>query len=340
MRLLNWLYDKYVTFTYTAWLRPTARRGERLLGNGTQSRGRITGIRVRYSGDADSGTTRYEFAVDVTPSAGERFKAGIRQRLQHGDRVRLGMEVPVRHDDRHRAAIIDWPEMLRRWGLDSADVHEMGWKPLRKPPADGIDDPTLGKLKGERTAATLVDASRTQTVFGPAENWDLVLEADGRQLVKKRDNVPIYARHLIEPGTTLPVAVDGDKIRVDWPAAVEAQPGSSAPPAAAAERHDEPSPAVTTTTTAPSPEAAIAAAPVDDAVDGVSFDTWVAVEAGIVRDRIAPDGYDEYAQRHGVPPGAWSSAQAAWQARMTSDWTIGARFGEAYQAALKRQDQG
>src|SRR5829696_1693530 len=154
MRLLNWLYDQYVTFTYTSWLRPNARRGERLLKRGTQSRGRITGIRVRYSGDSTSGSTRYDFAVDVTPSVGERFKAGMRQHLQRGDRVRLGMEVPVRHDERGRRAIIDWPALLRQWGLEAADVHEMGWKPLRKPPADGIDDPTLGKLKGKRTTAT------------------------------------------------------------------------------------------------------------------------------------------------------------------------------------------
>jgi hypothetical protein len=130
------------------------------------------------------------------------------------------------------------------------------------------------------------------------------------------------------------VAVDGDKIKIDWPAAVEAQPGSAAPPAPAAERHDEPAEAVQATPVV-SPEAAVAAAPVGDAIDGVSFDTWVAVEAGIVRERIPPDGYDEYAQRHGVPAGGWAAAQSAWQARMMSDWTVGARFGEAYEAALK-----
>ena len=336
MRLLNWLYDKYVTFTYTNWLRPTARRGARLLKNGTQSRGVITGIRIRYSGDTDSSTTRYEWAVDVTPSAGQRFKAGVRQRIQHGERMRLGMEVPVRHDDRNRAVIIDAPELLRRWGVEGADVHEMTWKPLRKPPPDGIDDPTLGKLKGERTTATLVDAARTQTVFGPAENWDLVLASNGRNFEKKRDTVPIYARHLLEPGMTLPVALDGDKIKVDWPAAVEAQPGSNAPPAPVAARVDEPVEAIAAAPPV-DPAAAVATAPVSDNAAGVSFDTWVEVEAGLVRDRVPPERYDEYAQRHGVEPGTWHAAQAAWQDRMTSDWTVGARFGEAYEAALKRK---
>jgi hypothetical protein len=84
-------------------------------------------------------------------------------------------------------------------------------------------------------------------------------------------------------------------------------------------------------------EEAVAAAPVEEGAGGISFDTWVAVEAGLVRERVPPDRYDEYAQTHGVAPGGWEGAQAAWQARMVSDWTVGARFGEAYEAAVKRK---
>ena len=158
--------------------------------------------------------------------------------------------------------------------------------------------------------------------------------ATERETLKKRDAVPIYARHLLEPGATLPVAVNGDKVKVDWPTAVEAQPGSTAAPAPVAAGGAESFDAVGTTP-AVSAEAAIAAAPVEDAAGGISFDTWVAIEAGIVRDRVAPPDYDEYARRYGVAPGAWPAAQAAWQARMTSDWTVGARFAEAYEAAVK-----
>ncbi len=78
-----------------------------------------------------------------------------------------------------------------------------------------------------------------------------------------------------------------------------------------------------------------AAAPEVSPLGGVSFDTWVAVEAGLVRDRVAPADYDTYAQRHGVPAGGWAAASAAWHQRTTSDWRVGARFGEAYEAALK-----
>jgi hypothetical protein len=290
---------------------------------------------VRYSGDAQSSTTRYEWAVDVTPSAGERFKAGIRQQVQHGDRLRLGMEVPVRHDDKGRRAIIDAPELLRRWGVEGVDVHEMTWKRLRKPPRDGIDDRTLGKLKGERATATVVSATRVELAIGPLDNWDIVLRAGGRDVLAKREYVPIYARHLLEPGLTLPIAIDGDRARVDWPAAVEAQPGSTAPPAEAARRPEPPAQPTVSTAPAVPVEQAVAEAPVADDAGGISFDTWVAVEAGLVRERIPPDRYDEYAQTHGVAPGGWAAAQSAWQARMMSDWTIGARFGEAYEAAVK-----
>jgi hypothetical protein len=260
----------------------------------------------------------------------------MRQSLQHGDRVRLGQAVPVRHDDKGRRAIIDWPEMLRQWGLESADVHEMGWRPLRSPPNEGIDDGTLRALKGERADADIVSATRIESVFGPTQNFDIVLRAGSREALAKREYVPVYARHLVEPGVTVPVAIDGDRARIDWPAAVEAQPGSTAPPAAPASVADEPVQAVTTST-AVSVDEAVAAAPVGDAVEGVTFDTWVTVEAGIVKDRIPPAQYDDYACRHGVPAGRWRHIQAAWHQRTLTDWTVGARFGEAYEAELKRR---
>jgi hypothetical protein len=332
---INRLYDRWTSITSLDWAGWNARRGRRLLRDGQQSRGRIVGIRVRHSGDSESSTTRYEWAVDVTPSAGDPYRAGIRQTLQHGDRARLGMDVLVRHDDKSRT-IIDWPAMLRDWGLASIDVHEMGWKKLRNPPAGGIDDKTLQKVKGDRAEATLVDATRFELFGMETENWNLAFRANGRDVVAKRDQVPVYARHLLAPGTSLPVGIDGDKVRIDWAAAVEGQPGSAAPPAEAAVRREEPA-EVVTAEPALSRTEAIVAAPVDYAVEGVGFDTWVEVEAGLVRDRVRPAEYDAYAESHGVPAGAWPAAQAAWHSRMTSDWTIGARFGEAYQAALKRK---
>ena len=34
---------------------------------------------------------------------------------------------------------------------------------------------------------------------------------------------------------------------------------------------------------------------------------------------------------------SWRHIQAAWHQRTLTDWTVGARFGEAYEAELKRK---
>jgi hypothetical protein len=70
-------------------------------------------------------------------------------------------------------------------------------------------------------------------------------------------------------------------------------------------------------------------------IDGVSFSTFVTVQATLVRERVPPDRHDEVAQRHGVPAGAWASAGPAWMARTRSDPAVGRAFGAAYAAALR-----
>ncbi len=75
--------------------------------------------------------------------------------------------------------------------------------------------------------------------------------------------------------------------------------------------------------------------PVLAPIEGVGFDTWVAVQAAVVRERVAPRDHDALAQRHGVPPGRWADVQAAWMARMKGNPGLAQRFGEAYQSALK-----
>ncbi len=70
-------------------------------------------------------------------------------------------------------------------------------------------------------------------------------------------------------------------------------------------------------------------------IDGVSFTTFVAVQAALVRGRVAPDRHDEVAQSHGVAPGVWPSAHEAWMRRVRSDPAIGQVFGAAYAEAMK-----
>ncbi|WP_436794986.1 hypothetical protein [Actinospongicola halichondriae] len=70
-------------------------------------------------------------------------------------------------------------------------------------------------------------------------------------------------------------------------------------------------------------------------IDGVSFSTFVAVQAALVRDRVTPDRHDDVAQSHGVAPGAWPAAHEAWMGLVRSDRAVGQAFGAAYAAAMK-----
>jgi hypothetical protein len=154
---------------------------------------------------------------------------------------------------------------------------------------------------------------------------------------------------LAAPGAELPVVVDpqdATRAAFDWPAAAEEardRAGTLADPppdgsVAAIIAADRAAPAESTMSASPAtialPEAGDpAVAP----IEGVTLEMWAAVEAGVARDRVAPADLDAYAQRHGVPAGRWPAVSAAWQARMMSDWRVGARMGEAVEAAKRRR---
>lgn len=185
----------------------TDRRLRELLEHGERAPATIDGIRVRLNDDTED----WRWGLTVHAPAGE-FRAGVKQRLLMP--VRLGQRVEVLHLD-ERAVIDD--------GEPSVGT------PLKAPIEPGIDDGLAPRKRLERwtrTPARLVAAEQV-TLFGAAtENHDLQLElADGRALLAKRKRVPLYARHLLEPGTTLPVVVDPgkpDRAEVDWAAAAAA----------------------------------------------------------------------------------------------------------------------
>ena len=327
------------------FLRGNVRAGEKLLAEGEPATAEIAGIRVRR-GNEDS-PDQYEFSLRFTGSSATTVRAGCRMSLGALLRdIRLGMEVPIRHDGRERA-IIDVPAMA---GVEAEDA-AWGYKPL-DPPEDGIADDNFSFEKERRKSAAVVAAVVTVTPFEVmgmrTQNFDVrvrVTPADGGapyETVAKREAVPFYGLHLAEPGVELPALVRPgrpDKVRIDWPAAAVADPGVGRPPAAAVAA-PAPAPEAALTSSAASADWSPAGLAADDdggEVEGVDFATWVAVEAGLVRDRVKPADYDAYAAGHGVPAGEWQAVQSGWQQRMMRDPRLGARFGAEYQAALKRR---
>jgi hypothetical protein len=178
------------------------------------------------------------------------------------------------------------------------------------------------------------------------QNWDLDLQlADGTTTRAGGELVPFYASWLAVPGADVPIVFDPKdpgKASVDWPAAASeaadrAGALDDAPPAgsiAAAIEQDRSAPSqAVASTTAPIAATEPELAP----IEGVSLETWAAVEVGVGRDRVAPADHDAYAQRYGVPAGRWAAVGAAWHARMRADWRVGAKIGEALEAARKKR---
>ena len=73
--------------------------------------------------------------------------------------------------------------------------------------------------------------------------------------------------------------------------------------------------------------------PVLEAIAGVDLETWLAVEVGLVADRVPPAEQEAYAVAHGVPPGAWAEVSKGWSTRARKDFRVGAKVGAAHQAA-------
>ena len=194
---------------------------------------------------------------------------------------------------------------------------------------------------------TIVRMEQRTALGMTTQNWDVELElADGSHATASKEVIPFYACWLARPGVEVPVVVDPEdpiSASVDWPAAAneaadraggldDSPPPGSAAEAIEAARSKPPAQAIGTT---PAPEPA--ADPDLDPIEGVSLETWAAVEVGTARDRVPPADYDAYAQRYGVPAGRWEAVNAGWQGRMMGDWRVGAKIGEALEAAKKQR---
>jgi len=152
----------------------------------------------------------------------------------------------------------------------------------------------------------------------------------------KKLEVPFYAGHLAVVAAQLPCWVNDrrqDKVTIDWPSAAMHNPGVGVSAAAL-----RPEPVVHQPMATPpisDVRGQVDNADAGELIGGISLDTLAAIEVGLIKERVAPADYDAYAQRHGVASGTWAATSAAWQTKLRSDWRIGAKYGELFEAKQK-----
>lgn len=310
---------------------------DKVLTKGLAASAVLEGLHITYTHDSEFRRPILHFRLGFLGGS----VAGVRQQLSPVDPVRLGMPLVVRHLD--DAVVIDWPATLAPAGVPAAHTLEK-WKAMKEPPAPGLLDEEQGMQaaakKGSPASLVISSIGERSVMFGmgSAVDFDVVVHRPGDQpyaLQLKNVEVPFYAGHLPVAGAQLPCWVNDrrqDKVTVDWASAANRQPGVGAPtvplrapaaplPAASAGSADV--------------QQQIAAANTGERIGGIDLDTLVAIEVALLRARVAPAGYDAFAQQYGVAPGSWAATSAAWQAKIRSDWRLGAAYGERFEAARK-----
>jgi hypothetical protein len=319
-------------------------KAEALAASGASNEAVVTGIRRRTSDGTTETTVRLEWYAPEPRVAG----------IHYGDVmplvVRLGSTVAIRFDG--DAAVLDPAAMAGTPGAP-ADAGRRS----RKAPEQGVDDKSLdsrvlSRLKKWPAEVGVVQGFERVTAFGlPMENWHiLVRRADGSTAKVNRDHVPPYARWFVAPGSEVPIVVDPKdptRAQIDWPELAEQRATvggrwQDPPPegsiaasllTATPDPAREPEPTVSTRDgfdLSMSPESAAA-------IEGVTVERCAAIEAALTARRLPPDQHDAVAATdYGVAPGRWTAIKAAWQARIMSDWRVGAAYGQAYDDAQRQ----
>lgn len=190
-------------------------------------------------------------------------------------------------------------------------------------PARGVvvyyygDEPELGVSK--QWWWRTVDVALADDPQQVVARVEVYLTKAAYQRLRVGTEVPVR----VEPGTRTIIGIDAEAFEHEIESgAAEAAPDVPPPPAVSA---SEAGPVSLP------PEAE------QEVLEGVDFDTWVRVEARLAARPVAPQEHDAVAASEGVAAGTWAAAQAAWQARLRSDWQLAARFGAAYDEALRNQ---
>jgi|GEM_PF-6600347 len=324
-------------------------RAEELASSGERNEAVITGIRRRTNEEHVDTVVRLEWFAPE-PRVGAVLYGGD---LPAG--VRLGATVRVGTRGNEVA-------------IDPAAMSGSPWAPSdegrrsRKVPDQGIDEKALNwnvlsRIKKWEPQTATVTAHERVTLMGvPTQNWDITVQlADGSHALIKRDEVPHYARWYVAPGEEIPVVVNpksAGEAQGNWPLLAEQRAArggrwqEAPPPGSIAEdlhtgAGSTPSTAAIMGDLMGAPEQTDVPTEADpgawmDEVEGVTVRRYAQIEAALAHGRVPPGEHDAVAARDfGVAPGRWGAIKSEWQARTMKDWTVGAAFGEAYEAATK-----
>lgn len=312
---------------------------QKVLERGAAAAGRLVAVRVSSSSSGESTIRVDEYVVEA---GGRRY--GVRQVLSPDGRVRLGMpvHVKIRGDD----LFIDWSSTMASLG-SSGENETHGWKSIKDWGGEGITDTFVrydkAAKKGSSAVARLDAVEHVSQLGGMMRTitflMTVTIDGDEPYSVElKRQAVPHYATHLATVGATLPAFVDDkrlDKVTIDWPTAAELDPGVGRPPSPDLAFVDvEPTEVVSGGAMVdggwvPADAPADLVAPPD--IEGVSWSTYLTVTAALRREGIKPKEWDAYAQRFGVPAGAWATASHGWGKAMMRDSSLQL----AYAAAMR-----
>lgn len=322
---------------------------DRVVGRGTQGWGRIVAIRVRESSD-DSSSRIDEYVLALAPSG---RRVALRQRLDPDDRVRLGMDVAT--FERDDEVVIDWERTMHAAGV-AGSTQTYGWKTVKDWGGIGILDESEGRgkatAKGVAAMARIERFEHRSHLGGLATSLAIgvtvAMPGDEPFAVElPRQTVPFYASHLAVTGLQLRCWVDAkrlDRVTLDWAEAAQRHPGIGLPPSPEA---SPPAPAVSAlaapSSAAPSfgapsfgaaagppptgaPPAGAAAPP---PIEGVSWQTYLAVTRSIQDAGLKPKHWDAHAQQFGVPAGRWARISQAWAMQMLRSAALQQAYAEA-----------
>jgi len=298
----------------------------------------VTGIQRRLNDSTTDSLVRLEWYAPELRAGAVRFGDAIPPALRLGSTVRIRTDGDkVALDPAAMAAVPSAP----------ADPGRSS----RKTPDQGVSDTALdarvlSRLKKWPAETAVVVSFQRVGVFGmPSDNWDVVVRRGDNSLATiNRDNVPPYARWYVHPGAELPIVVDPKdpgRAQGNWPLLAEQRAVAGGtwedpPPQGSIAESLFAAPAGTPTPAAgmgseaafdPAPEPGSA-----DAIEGITVEQCARIEHAL--SQVAPGDKDGVAsEQHGVPAGRWTAIHGAWQARIRTDWRVGAAYGQAYEDA-------